>query len=231
MSDIYRDGTYLSQNPDWHEGDSAWKARQIVDLLEGTAIDFGSVCEIGCGAGEILVQLSHHYGGKVEFDGYEISPQAHELCRPKATANVRFHLQDLLAVADARFDLVMAIDVFEHVEDYLGFLRRLRDKGTYKLFHIPLDLSVLTLLQGYPLLKWRQVLGHLHYFDKDTALASLTHAGYEIVEWRYTFGALARGGPRLRRRLVNVPRRLLRAVNEDLAARLLGGFSLLVLAR
>src|SRR5690606_39364807 len=51
-------------------------------------------------------------------------------------------------IPDGGFDLVLCIDVFEHIEDYLGFLRILRDKGTYKLFHIPLDMTVLSVLKN-----------------------------------------------------------------------------------
>jgi hypothetical protein len=36
----------------------------------------------------------------------------------------------------------MAIDVIEDMEDYFTFLRALHKKGTYKIFRIPLDLSV-----------------------------------------------------------------------------------------
>ena len=34
--------------------------------------------------------------------------------------------------------------VLEHLEDYFGFLRKLKTRATYKVFHIPLDLSVQT---------------------------------------------------------------------------------------
>jgi len=44
----------------------------------------------------------------------------------------------------------MAIRLFEHVEDYLGFLRKMKTKATFKVFHIPLDLSVQTVLRMSP---------------------------------------------------------------------------------
>lgn len=39
------------------------------------ALNPSRICEIGCGAGEILNQLAIQYPGK-EFYGYKISPQA-----------------------------------------------------------------------------------------------------------------------------------------------------------
>jgi cyclopropane fatty-acyl-phospholipid synthase-like methyltransferase len=39
--------------------------------------------EIGCGAGEILNQLYLQMPEDVRFTGYEISPQAYELCKQR----------------------------------------------------------------------------------------------------------------------------------------------------
>ena len=79
----------------------------------------------------------------------------------------------------------MAIDVFEHVEDYFGFLRKLREKAEYKIFHIPLDLSVQTVLRSSPIIKGRKSVGHIHYFTKETALETLKDTGYEIIDYFY----------------------------------------------
>lgn len=227
---IYEDGTYLSNNPAWHEADSAWKAAQIRRILARNDVNPSTICEIGCGAGEILSCLANDYAGASLF-GYEISPQAYEICSGKARRNLAFYLDDLLSRPDQRFDVVMAIDVFEHVEDYLGFLRKLRERGEFKVFHIPLDLSVQSVLRSTPILKGRTSIGHLHYFTKETALATLTDTGYEVVDYCYTRGSLEVPKRGWKANLMKLPRRLMFSASEDLAARVLGGFSLLVLAK
>lgn len=128
MTQIYEDGTYLASNPGWHEEDSPWKARQIDSIIKRNSLNPKTICEVGCGAGEILNQLAELYVDG-EFIGYEISPQAFELCSKKSKANLTFKLADLLKDDVAHFDIVMAIDVFEHVEDYFGFLRKLKGKS------------------------------------------------------------------------------------------------------
>ena len=228
---IYKNGTYLDNNPSWHQEDSPWKATQIARIIRKNNIDPVTICEIGCGAGEILCCLSKEFDGKVVFSGYEISPQAFEVCRKKQNRNLRFHLQDLLDEKDATFDVLMAIDVFEHVEDYLGFLRKLRGKATYKIFHIPLDLSVQTVLRASPIMRWRRSVGHIHYFTKETALAALADTGYDVVDYFYTSGSLELSNHGWKPNLLKLPRKLFFSVNQDLAVRILGGFSLLVLAR
>ncbi len=74
MREIYEDGTYLARNPTWHEQDSAWKASHIARLIQRNDLRPSTVCEVGCGAGEILNQLSVMLGQAMRFWGYEISP-------------------------------------------------------------------------------------------------------------------------------------------------------------
>jgi hypothetical protein len=123
----------------------------------------------------------------------------------------------------------LAIDVFEHIEDYFGFLRALHKKGKYKIFHIPLEMSAQVILRGYPLMQSRQKLGHLHYFSKETALATLQDTGYQIVDYFYTTGGLDLPARSFKTFLAKLPRKILYTIDRDIAARLLGGFSLMVL--
>jgi cyclopropane fatty-acyl-phospholipid synthase-like methyltransferase len=229
---IYQDGAYLVNNPTWHVEDSPWKSQQITNMLEKNHIQLTTLCEIGCGAGEILKCLANIYGNEVELSGYEISSQAFEICKQKSQKNLHFFNQDLLEEPGKEvFDIVMAIDVFEHVEDYFGFLRKLRNKGTYKMLHIPLDLSVQAVLRTSPILHARSSVGHIHYFTKETALATLHDIGYEVIDYSYTSGSLSLPNLRWQANLMKLPRKLLFAINEDLTVKILGGFSLLVLAK
>ncbi len=230
MNTIYSDGTYLDNNPNWHQEDSPWKAGHIANVLRRQGIRPSTICEIGCGAGEIVCSLAREFGDGVKFSGYDISPQAFEICGKKQGKNVRFFQMNLLD-EDIRFDVVLAIDVFEHVEDYFGFLRKLRSKGEYKIFHIPLDLSVQSVLRGSPIMKKRASVGHLHYFTEETALATLRDTGYEVLSHCFTSGALELPQRSWKARLMKLPRKLLFSLNPTLAVRLLGGFSLLVLAK
>lgn len=190
-----------------------------------------TLCEVGCGAGEILNCLSHQYGGEVVFSGYEISPQAFAICKNKERENLHFFLENLLDHEDPAFDVLMAIDVFEHVEDYFGFLRKVKKKALYKVFHIPLDLSVQSVFRLSPILRSRSSAGHIHYFIKETALATLRDTGYEVVDYCYTNGSLELSNRGWKANLMKVPRKLFFQLHSDLAVRVLGGFSLLVLAK
>lgn len=225
----YRDGAYLAANPGWHEENSAWKAEKIRELARRNHLQPRRVCELGCGAGEILASLQRTWAS-AQFVGCDISPQALGIARKKSNENLVFILGDVDSVPAVDFDMLLAIDVFEHVEDYMGLLRKLRTKAKYKVFHIPLDLSA----QGVAreaMMAARAEAGHLHYFSKQTALATLADCGYEIVDAFYTARALDFPGKAVRTRLMKWPRALAFRLYPDFAALLLGGFSLMVLTK
>jgi SAM-dependent methyltransferase len=228
-ADLYQTGAYVERNPTYHVEDSAWKAREIIKMIERHNLRPRTVCEIGCGAGEILRQLQSSLPDEIQFSGYEISPAAFDLCRARANDRLKFYCEDLLSLDREPFDLLLCIDVFEHVPDYLGFLARLRPRATRTVFHIPLDLSAQWVFRSGPIVQAREQVGHLHYFTKETALATLRDAGYEVRDWFYTAGAIA--NPRsLKAKLAAWPRRALFHLHPDLLVRALGGYSLLVLA-
>lgn len=230
IDSIYRDGSYLDKNATWHQEDSLWKANRIQRLFIKNGIVPDLIAEVGCGAGGVIHELSSMLGSAHQCSGYDISPQAIALAKVRKSENVKYYLQDFFEI-DNTFDAVLAIDVFEHVENYLGFLKDLRPKATYKMFHIPLDLSVQSVLRKKAIIACREWLGHLHYFTKDTALASLKDAGYEIIDCAYTEWCFELPDNRLESRLLWLPRRILFSLNRDFAVRLLGGCSLLVLAK
>jgi len=227
---MYENGAYLANNPHWHLDHSPWKASQVLKMIRRNHLAPTTVCEVGCGAGEILRRLQQQLPESVKFYGYEISPQAYELCRERANERLIFHLGDHFVADEAPFDVLMALDVIEHVEDIYGFLRGLRGKAEHTIFHIPLNLSAQTVLRGKPLSKVRKRVGHIHFFTKDMALSLLQETGYEVMDWFYTAAAWEK-----RRSLawapVRLPCRLLYLLSPDLMARALGGQSLMVLAR
>lgn len=230
---LYLSSQYLENNPTWHAEHSSWKAQQIIKMLKKHNLNPTSICEIGCGAGQILNNLCQILPDNVNFHGYEISPDAFSLCQEIINPRIQFYLKRFLEEESILvFDLILVIDVVEHIENYLEFLKliKVKTQNSYKIFHIPLDMNVQNIWRNYPILQLRNTVGHLHYFSKDTALESLKDSGYNIVDYFYTAGSNDLPNS-IKARILKLPREVAFTINQDLAVRLLGGYSLLVLAK
>ena len=64
---MYQSGEYVEKNPTYHVEDSSWKAEQIVRMMKQNQLQPRTVCEVGCGAGEILRQLQTQLPADTEF--------------------------------------------------------------------------------------------------------------------------------------------------------------------
>jgi SAM-dependent methyltransferase len=227
-TEIYADGRYLENNDDWHARESPWKAEQIKRILDKNHVAPATVCEVGCGAGQILIELSRVMP-ETTFTGYELSPQAFALSSPKANERVSYRFANILD-EEVKYETLLCIDVFEHVEDYYGFLRGLRKKADYAVFHIPLEVNASTTLRGrYDFA--RDSVGHIHYFTAETAIATLKACGYGIIDRRYTPLFTAMNGHRIGEAMARLPRRVLWQISPKLLERTLGGVSMIVLAK
>ena len=220
-SDRYTGNRYLTSNPDWHVAGSPWKATQILRMLEAEPVE--AICEIGCGAGEILHQLHDQMPATRRLVGYEIAQAPLAMAADKATDRLSFKLMDA-ADDNELFDLMLIMDVIEHVADPIAFLSNLRFKAQRTILHVPLDLSVQSVIRPRMLGSLREQLGHIHYFTPETAIATVQEAGYTIRGHVFTRPfELAPGS--LKARVALLPRRLLPAA---IAIRLLGGYSILI---
>jgi len=219
---IYCSGEYLRKNPSWHEEDAGWKFNHVMKLIHRNGFNPKSIVEVGTGAGEVLRLLSEELP-EASLSGFDISPDAIRLASSKATDRLTFYQES--PFGQSSYDLALALDVFEHVEDYLGFLRRMTTLAPYQIYNIPLDLSVRYVLQKELVMQARETVGHLHYFFKDTALASLEDTGHEVVDFVYHSQSLVRND------LKGAIRRWFFRRNADLCVRTMGGFAMTVLCR
>jgi len=228
--ELYKDGRYLEKNPTWHVEESPFKAKYILELLWRNNLTPGTICEAGCGAGEVLRQLQLQMSADREFWGYDISPRACEFWKTRENDRLHFKLADLGKEDGVFHDLLLVLDVVEHLEDYFTFLREIHPRAEFTIFHFPLDLSAQVVLRKNGLMKRRELHAHLHYFTKETALRTLLDTGYKVMDHFYTPRSNELGSE-LIQRLLRFPRALFFAIHEDLAVRVLGGYSLMVLAR
>ena len=123
--------------------------------------------------------------------------------------------------------MVLVLDVVEHVEDCFEFLRHCRSKGRTKLYNMPLDTSASFALRGFN--QWDSV-GHLHLFTMETALKSIGYSGQRVIDWRFAPSSCERQIKSAKTHFMNLARTATACVSQKTAVRLLGGYSMLILA-
>lgn len=228
IGDAYTGGSYAATNHDWHESDAAWKAKQVARMLDSHGLRPESICDIGCGTGGVLDELRSLLDWNPTLTGYEVAEEASRHL-PVDRTN-RIELVHGAHNADQRsFDLMLCLDVFEHIEDYYGFLRSIRSKAPLVVFHIPIEHAVTTALGPGPILKSAMQVGHIQHFSAAVALEALRYSGYEVLDSIHTVPAReirARGARQVFGRAIRVAAA---NINVDLAARVMTGFPLLVL--
>jgi SAM-dependent methyltransferase len=245
IKELYTSGDYLKKNPTWHVGESPWKVKEIMRMFQRNGISPKTICEVGCGAGEVLRLLQMRMDSECIFSGYEISPQAFELSKSRENERLHFKLQDFVEEKDAYFDLILVLDVLEHMENPYDLLRDLKSKSSYKIIQFPLDISVRSVFRDQ-IVTYRETFGHIHYFTKSIALRMLEEMGYEVLDCFYTSEFIPlpwnefKKNPlilvrkilgRIKRLLYGIPKKLFYIINEDVAERIFGDYRLLVLTK
>lgn len=229
VQERYLNDNYISCNPSWDMEDSPWKARKVCEILNANRIVSASIVDVGCGAGYVLMEMMGAYPNAT-FTGYDIAPDAEQFWQIPRASGINLVHGDFLESKIPLQDVMLLLDVVEHLQDPFEFLTKLRGRAKHYVFHFPLDLSVASVLREAPLLLVRQKVGHVHYYTRGLVLALLKECGYQVVESRYTgaaFNAPRRGWKTY---LAQMPRRLAFAINHDWGARLFGGETLMVLA-
>ncbi len=184
MENRYTDGTYLADNPSWHSEDAPWKLGHILRALkEARLSSFTRVLDAGCGSGAIIKAWAVQ-APQTEFTGWDVSPQAHALAVQNAPQNTNFVSGS--TPPQGPFDLVMAIDVIEHVENPHRWLDQLLALAPLVVLHVPLDLSLRSRLNPQLLENEKKAVGHIHFFTASSLKKFLREQQVEIISAHYT---------------------------------------------
>lgn len=225
----YLSADYLAANPSWDVEDSPWKAGKVYELLNSNQIVPSSIVDVGCGAGNVLVGLRKSYPDS-SLTGYDIAPDAERFWHEPRALGISLMIGDYLDSTVPTQDVLLLLDVIEHLQDPFAFLAKLKGRAKYYVFHFPLDLSAVSVLREVPLLLVRKKVGHGHYFTSGIALALLAECGYKVLEAKFTGASLNAPRRGWRTQLASIPRHIAFAINHNWGARFFGGETLMVLA-
>jgi SAM-dependent methyltransferase len=160
----------------WHRGRQAIVQR----LLARYAPPGARILDVGCGTGATTLGLCR--SGAVL--GLDVGRPALEIARGRGLDVVQGSAARLPARPGA-FDLVLALDVLEHLEDDVGAAREMREALR------PGGLLVAT-VPAYPFL-WSghdEALGHRRRYLRRGLVEALEGAGFEALHCSYAMGSI-----------------------------------------
>jgi SAM-dependent methyltransferase len=160
----------------WHRGRRA----VVRGLLARHAPRAARILDVGCGSGATTLSL-RRFGSIV---GVDLGPHALRLARARGLAVARASAARLPARPGA-FDLVVALDVLEHLDDDVAAAREilaaLRPGGV-----------LLATVPAYPWL-WSahdEALHHRRRYRRRELVAALECAGFEVALCAYAMGSI-----------------------------------------
>ncbi|HAO93198.1 MAG: hypothetical protein A2X99_02630 [Deltaproteobacteria bacterium GWB2_55_19] len=185
ISDFHRKD-YTSINTTLHVEDSPWKIEKVRKLI-GKRLSPRVICDIGCGAGLIAKGMAEAYPDALVI-GLDISIDMLKAARrntPEAEfVNARI---EALPIGAGMADIIMLMDVLEHLEDPGKVLGALSQIARHLIIKVPLEDSLWYWANDktgrYTREENRRKLGHIQYFKMSSLTRLLNNAGFEVVAY------------------------------------------------
>ncbi|MEM4396973.1 MAG: class I SAM-dependent methyltransferase [Candidatus Woesearchaeota archaeon] len=202
INNFYSSNTYLSLHPNLHIEDTEFKFQKLIYILDNFISIFSNkneikILDVGGGNGLILKKLSKYINDKYQIKVNKIlldlSPEILEIQKrtnPDFTQAVCGSITNT-NFEDNSFDLVLLIDVLEHIPEYVEALKEIKRISEYLLLKVPLEKNLLELIYNTLTLgKRRKYLinhyGHIHMFSSKYLIKTLNKYCGEIINLSYT---------------------------------------------
>jgi SAM-dependent methyltransferase len=163
---------------------SQWKVDILCDILPEKYIE--TIMELGCGPANIL----KHIGERVRASkliGIDISHSMLEIAKKNLRNKNAILLQGIdFSACNEDIDLIIMVDILEHVQDVLKMLNDSSLKGKYILIKVPIEKSFIMTtcnkLRGKSV-QIEHPEGHLHIWGKDDFINIVEKSDLCIVRY------------------------------------------------
>lgn len=151
------------------------------------------VLDVGCGYGAVAYSIATRSGARVT--GIDLEPANVEMARRRFRhPDLAFELGDaLVALPDGRYDVIVLSNVLEHIDDRVGFVRRIvdRTRPSRILIRVPMfdrdwRVPLRRELNLYPY----SDLGHFTEYTTGSFRDEMAAAGLEVTELLVNWGEI-----------------------------------------
>jgi SAM-dependent methyltransferase len=176
---IYSSGEYIDLNPTLHDEDSIFKFRNIKSLIEKSNILMTrnkiSILDIGGGNGKVGRLLCDYLIEKniiFQFDVIDLSEEMIKLQKLNNPYLDQSYLGNIENINE-NYDIILMIDVIEHIDDYLSFTYKLNTISKYIIFNIPIEKNIFDRLRNLYFKneyykEQNRTLGHVNFYSFTT---------------------------------------------------------------
>jgi SAM-dependent methyltransferase len=156
--------------------------RRFIKELKKRDIASGRMLELGCGYGYFLDEAKHHFSF---LAGTELSQEAGDHAREISGANIYIGNISLLPDELNDFDLIVTMNVIEHIYDPVEFMGSLKErlvKNGRVIMATP-DIGSI----WYKIMKSRwpsfKIPEHVIFYSKRTLIPLLIKTGFQNIMW------------------------------------------------
>jgi ubiquinone/menaquinone biosynthesis C-methylase UbiE len=176
---IYTSGEYILNNPTLHVEDTPWKVEKIIPavdtFMQDSLLKDIRLLDVGGGAGLLLKRISEYLKEKeinVRKNAFDLSEEMLRMQKdnnPDMVACLEGNIEKT-SFKEREIDLVLMIDVLEHVLDPVAALKELNRISKYVIFKVPMENNLLynslnILKRGGQRRDFFQRVGHVHYYN------------------------------------------------------------------
>lgn len=153
--------------------------RHFGNLVRQAAV----IGEVGCGHGLILSHIAQAYGKAI--DGLELNLTALKLCPPLPGNLYVYDIFSKQTTMTDKYDLLVMLDVLEHIEAEIEFLQAVRDHlkpGGWLIIGVPMRQHLYS--------PYDEADGHYRRYSSHYLRAVVRNAGLQIeqvVEWGHIY--------------------------------------------
>jgi ubiquinone/menaquinone biosynthesis C-methylase UbiE len=191
MTDIYNDNSYLEKNPSLHTEDSKFKFQNIKRFLSSIEVKNNriKILDIGGGAGiigKLVLEYFQESGIVVTFHSLDLSTQMLKIQLKNNPQIKKIINCSINECPKSNYDLVLMIDVIEHIEGKEDSAKILNKLGKNIIYNIPIEINffdILKYLKSFFRYYKRQKKrwGHIHFFSF-TSSQSFLKRHYKIID-------------------------------------------------
>lgn len=199
-TDPYVDDKYWAKNQNFFEIDTLFKVNKIIPFIEIALKEINkdeiNILDVGGGSGLILMHIARYIESshqiRVNKFALDLSPKALKIQKNNNPDLLKTLKEDIsqCSLKNGEIDIVLMIDVLEHVPDTRKTLSELQRISSFTIFKVPIEntisFKVINLFSGNKYKKKINDMGHIHIFSEKKLLIEIKKSYGTIIDYYYT---------------------------------------------